>query len=291
MKFPLLPRKKETDKRAYGHVLVLAGSRSYPGAAILTASAALKAGAGLVTLATSVSAAPAVFKRFPPEVMPVFLPETKEGAVGERAFSVIQKIIAARAVNAAAIGPGLTHGDSTSALVRKLVARLSVPAVLDADGLNAFRGCSNELARHQAPLILTPHRKEFERLFREPWPESEKKRASLAKKLSRLYDGVLVLKSHKTLVLLRDKMIWNATGNPGMAKGGSGDVLTGIIAAFLAQGLEPFQAAAWGVYFHGRAGDLAVKKTGELSLTASDLIDFLPKAFRWSSSVGRAAVL
>lgn len=271
MRFPLLPRKKNTDKRSYGHVLVVAGSRDYPGAALLTARAALAAGAGLVTLATPASIRTAVLKKFPPEVMPVFF----EGPP----LSKLQRLIRERRINALAVGPGLGRVPATSRWVRALVRTAPVPVVLDADGLNAFKGRSAQLKKHRAPLVLTPHEREFERLFSQPWPKSGEKRASLAKELSRLYDGVLVLKSHKTLTASRDKIVRNGTGNPGMAKGGSGDVLTGIIAAFLAQGLDPFKAAAWGVHFHGKAGDLAVREKGELSLTASDLIAFLPKVF------------
>ena len=282
MKFTLLPRKKNTHKGDYGHVLVVAGSRTYPGAAILTAESALKAGAGLVTLATSSSAQGAVIKRFPPEVIPIFLPETKEGGVSERALALILSAIVKRKINVLALGPGLTHGVSTSALVRKLVIRSSVPIVLDADGLNSFsRGsCLKDLKKHRAPIVLTPHRGEFERLFKESVPASKKKCGELVKKLTGSYNAVLVLKGSKTLVAYRDRLVWNTTGNPGMAKGGSGDVLTGIIAAFIAQGLEPFQAAVWGAYFHGKAGDLALREKGQLSLTASDLIEYFPQALK-----------
>ena len=280
MRFTLLPRKKDTDKSSYGHALVIAGSRTYPGAALLTAVSALRAGAGLVTMATCSSAHGAILRRVPPEIMPVFLPETKKGSVSDRAFSIAMRTMVKRRVNVVALGPGLTHEPSTSRLVRKLVNHLDVPVVLDADGLNSFKGYLKALKSHSAPLVLTPHRREFERLFKERVPVQVKKLTDLAKKLSKFYDVVLVLKGHKTLTVYHDKLVWNATGNPGMAKGGSGDVLTGVIAAFIAQGLEPFQAAVWGVYFHGKAGDLAVRCKGELSLTASDLIDFLPKAFR-----------
>ena len=278
-KFSLLPRKKKSDKRAYGHVFVLAGSRTYPGAAVLAATGALRAGAGLVTLGTARSARTSVLRRFAPEVMPLFFEETKRGDLDERAYAAVLKAMKARGANVAAIGPGFTRSSSTAALVRRLVRHLPVPAVLDAGGLGAFQGRLAELGRHAAPLVLTPHAGEFKRLFRAAWPASSAKRAALAKKLSRFYDVVLVLKSHRTLVAWRDRIIWNRTGNPGMATGGSGDVLTGVLAAFIAQGLEPFKAAAWAVHFHGKAGDLAAKKLGELSLAAGDLIDFLPAAF------------
>ncbi len=281
MRFPLLPRKKNTDKRSYGHALIVAGSEAYPGAAILTARAALASGAGLVTLASPASIRTALLKKFPPEVMPVFF---KEPPVPK-----LRKLIRERRINALAIGPGLGRLPRTSRWVRALAQTSGVPVVLDADGLNAFCGRVSLLKRHRAPLVLTPHAGEFARLFGRAWPKAPKKRAELAKRLSRSYDVVLVLKGPGTLVVYRDRMAWNKTGNPGMAKGGTGDALTGIIAAFIAQGMDPFKAAVWGVYFHGKAGGLAAKRTGVLSLTASDLIDSLKDC--WSSSVGRAADL
>ena len=189
------------------------------------------------------------------------------------------------------MGPGLSVKPAPAALVRKIVREFSVPIVLDADGLNSFKGKAAELRKHAGPLVLTPHRKEFERLFREKYPENLKAREALAKKLSRFYHGVLVLKGHRTVVTDGRRVYVNRTGNPGMAKGGSGDVLAGVVAAFIAQGLGSFEAAVWAVYFHGRAGDRAVREKGELSLVASDIIEYFPKVFRWSSSVGRAAVL
>ena len=281
MKFPLLPRKKNTNKRNYGHALVVAGSESYPGAAILTARAALLSGAGLVTLAVPVSIRAAVLKKFPPEVMPFFFKGSP--------VSKLLKLVRQRRVNAIALGPGLGFNPQTAKWVRAFVRTVDVPLVLAADGLNAFQSHGSDLKKHSGSLILTPHEGEFARLTGEKPPASGKGREALAKKFSRLYDGVLVLKGHRTLVAERDKLFRNATGNPGMAKGGSGDVLTGIIAAFLAQGLEPFQAAVWGVHFHGKAGDLALRKTSELSLSASDIIDSLKSC--WSSSAGRAADL
>ena len=177
------------------------------------------------------------------------------------------------------VGPGLAQNSETVKFIKKVVLTSHIPVVLDADGLNSFKGKPRELLCHKAPLVLTPHRREFERLFLVSWPESQTQRIELAKKLSKFYDVVLVMKGHRTLVAYAGKCYLNTTGNPGMAKGGSGDVLSGIIAAFIAQGLEPFLAACWAVYFHGMAGDMAVKERGELGLLASDIIRFLPKAF------------
>ncbi len=280
-RFPLLPRNKHTDKRDYGHVLVVAGSEQYPGAALLTARAALIGGAGLVSLLTPDSIRTAILNKFPHEVMPVFFKASPAPQ--------IQKLIRERRISVLALGPGLGREAKISKWVRTVVQKSDAPIVLDADGLNAFQGRMRELGRHPSPLVLTPHAGEFKRLFGIHPPRVESDRIRLAKKLSKLYDGVLVLKGPNTLVVFRERIFRNFNGNPGMAKGGSGDVLTGIIAAFIAQGLSPFEASVWGVYFHGKAGDLAVKRTGEMSLTASDLIDSLKNC--WSSSVGRAADL
>ncbi|MBI3252772.1 MAG: NAD(P)H-hydrate dehydratase [Candidatus Omnitrophica bacterium] len=280
-KFPLLPRKKNTDKSRYGHVLVVGGSKGLGGAPTLACSAALRSGAGLVTLG-----APEILKGslrgLLTEAMQIWLSHD-QGAIALSAKAPILRYIRKRRISAVVLGPGLSVKPGATALARKLVREVSVPIVLDADGLNSFRGKLPALKKHACPLILTPHRGEFERLFGEKVPENPKARAALAKKLAKFYDGVLVLKGHETVVADPARAFVNHTGNPGMAKGGTGDVLAGVIASFVAQGLLPFQAAAWGVYFHGLAGDLAVRDKGELGLTASDLIDYFPKAYRKKS--------
>lgn len=278
MKFPLLPRKKNTDKSRYGHVLVVAGSKGMPGAAILASRAALKSGAGLVTLAAPENLGHLTVKSTP-EIMPLLLPETKDGALSLKAYPKLLDFIAKRRINALGVGPGLSQNKETAGLVRRLVSKVKAPIVLDADGLNSFKGKAALLRHHGGPLVLTPHRKEFERIFTEKFPEKESNRARLAKKVSKFYDVVLVLKGHRTLVAHGAKIYINKTGNPGLAKGGSGDVLAGVIASFIAQGLDAFQAAVWAVHFHGKAADIAVRKKSELGLTASDVIEYLPRAF------------
>ncbi len=287
-KFPLLPRKKSADKSRYGHALVVAGSRGLTGAAVLAATAALRSGAGLVTLAFPESLEKWMTKT-PPEIMKLGLPETAQKSVGPKAFPLLKKFIGKRKINSIVLGPGLSLQTQTQGFVRRFVKSIGTPIVLDADGLNAFsakggsasggKGYLQILRRHRAPLILTPHRREFERLFGAAWPEVQRERIALAKKLSRFYDVVLVLKGRRTLVIGGNKFYINTTGNPGLAKGGSGDVLSGMIGAFVAQGLDLFQASRWAAYFHGRAADSAVKQKGELGLTASDVIEYLPKAF------------
>lgn len=278
-KFPLLPRKKNTDKTSYGHTLVLAGSKSMTGAAVLTSRAALVSGSGLVTLGAPKS----IFRRlsrFPLEAMRLELPETSEVTLAYGSYSKIIQFVQKRNISCVAIGPGLSQNTQTASLVRRGVGSLSVPVVLDADGLNSFQGRAEELKKHRGPLVLTPHAKEFERLFRQTLPAGLLERKKLAKRVSKFYDVVLVLKGPDTLVVDHDRVYQNTTGNPGMAKGGTGDVLTGIIASFISQGLEPFEAARWAVYFHGLAGDRVVQMKSELGLLASDLIEVLPKVFR-----------
>lgn len=274
-KFPLLPRKPHTDKSHYGHTFVLAGSSRMSGAAVLTATAALRSGSGLVTwgMPSGVSS-----PKLPLEIMRKELPSKNSSfsaKAGKEALAFIQK----RRVNSVALGPGLGLNSGAQAFVRKVVAESPVPVVLDADGLNSFKGAARLLKKRRSPLILTPHEGEFQRLFGQKVPGILARRAALAKMISKFYDVVLVLKGHRTLVVCRDVIYVNNTGNAGMAKGGSGDVLTGLIASFVAQGLDVFKAAVWAVYVHGKAGDTAVRKTGELSLTASDMIDSLPKVF------------
>ena len=277
-RFPLMPRRKRTEKTHYGHVLVLAGSRGMMGAGILAARAALSAGSGLVTMGVPESFLDSQVWRLP-EVMTLALAETKQGSLSSFAYATIRRFLEGRRVDALAAGPGLSVHPSTVSLVRRVTRESRVPVVLDGDGLNSFRGKPGLLRGHASGMVLTPHAREFERLFSEKFPGRLSERGALAKRLSKFYDVVLVSKGHPTLVADQGKVYTNTTGNPGMATAGSGDVLAGIIAAFIAQGLSLFQAACWAVYFHGRAGDIGVRVKGELGLTAADEIDYLPKAF------------
>ncbi len=280
-KFPLLPRRKNTDKSDYGHTLILAGSRNMIGAALLSSEAALKSGSGLVTLGM-IEDLEEFTDKLSPEIMRLPLERTKSGSLGFLACTKVFKFARKRKITAVALGSGLSQNDETGKLVRKLVRDFWVPVVLDADGLNSFRGRLFLLKHHKQPLVLTPHAREFERLFAQKLPDGEARRIKLAKKLSRFYDVVLVVKGPRTLVISGDTVYKNHTGNPGMAKGGTGDVLTGIIASFISQRLSPFLASVWAVYFHGLAGDLAAKRESELSMTASDIVSLLPRAFKSS---------
>ncbi len=277
-KFPLLPRKPKTDKSRYGHALIAAGCDRMPGAALLTARAALVSGSGLVTLASTTRVTGlAVVKS--PELLTLNLASCA-GALRGSASTAVLRYAASKGVNAAVIGPGLSVEGGAPYFVRALTQKLDVPFVLDADGLNAFKGCPAELKRRCAPAVLTPHTREFERLFEESVPGISSARVRLVKQLAATYHIVLVLKGPRTLVSDGSRVYENRTGGPAMAKGGSGDVLTGMIAAFLAQGLDPFEAAVWAVTMHGKAGDRAARRSSELSVTASTMIEELPAVFR-----------
>lgn len=278
--FPLLPRRKKTDKRDYGHVLVLAGSAKMPGAAVLASLAALKSGAGLVTLGTPAGLATILKKKIYPEMMYLPLPQSPEGSLGKGAYKVVKNFMGTRKVSVIALGPGLSVGKEAAKFVREVISQSAVPVVLDADGLNSFRGSADLLKKRKGSLVLTPHAGEFKRLFGASVPVTTAQRISLAKKFATRYHSVLVLKGHPSLVTDGRLVYINSTGGPAMAKGGAGDVLTGIIAAFMAEGLSPLMAASWAVRAHGRAGDLAARQKSELGVLASDLIEFLPEAFK-----------
>ncbi|MFA5143851.1 MAG: NAD(P)H-hydrate dehydratase [Candidatus Omnitrophota bacterium] len=275
-KFPIRPL--DSSKADFGHVLVVAGSAGYTGAAYLSSQAAVRSGGGLVTLAVPESLHCIMAAKLT-EVMVKSCPETKERSLGIDAEGGLLRF--AGRCNSFAIGPGLSRNNQTARLVRKLVAKLDRPIVLDADGINAFDGYAGELKKARGPLVLTPHPGELARLTGESIAKIERFRKDVALETAREYNIVLVLKGHNTVVAgPRGEFYINRTGNPGMASGGVGDLLTGIIAAFVAQGVEPFDAAALGTYFHGLAGDLAVRDKGSLGLIATDLLDKLPEVLK-----------
>jgi NAD(P)H-hydrate epimerase len=205
------------------------------------------------------------------------LPETKEGTVAVSAYREILDFI--KASDVVVIGPGLSQNASTQGLVRKLIKAVKTPLVLDADGLNALAG--RQIQRFAQEAVITPHTGEMARLLGKSSMFVQKHRKKVAKDFASRYNSTVVLKGRESVVASPDSGVFvNTTGNPGMATAGSGDVLTGIIAAFLGQGLDAFSAAKYGVYLHGLAGDLAAKQKTQLGLIASDIIDFLPKAIK-----------
>ncbi|HXG62587.1 MAG TPA: NAD(P)H-hydrate dehydratase [Planctomycetota bacterium] len=265
----LPPRRPETHKGDYGTVLVVAGSPGMTGAAYLAAEAAYRAGAGLVVLACPERVADILSIKHTCGIVRPFPPR----AAARRVLAE-----AARST-AAVIGPGLSRDPAAVRLVRELVARLEIPFVLDADGLNAFEGRAELLARARAPRILTPHPGEAARLLGRTAGDVQADREGTARELARRLGGIAVLKGHGTLVTDGRRLFRNRTGNPGMATGGSGDVLAGVLGALLGQKIEPFEAACLGVEVHGRAGDLGARDLGEVSLMATDLLAYLPRAF------------
>ena len=271
-------RRADSNKGDFGHVLVVAGSAGYTGAAYLASQAAIRSGSGLVTLAIPESLHSIMAVKLT-EVMvkPVF--ETKERSMSLRAEVDLLRF--AEKCNSFVIGPGLSQNKETQRLARRLVAKLKGPIVLDADGINAFSGAAAELKKVRGSLILTPHPGELSRLIGKSVNEIQEIRKDVALKVAREYNIVLVLKGHNTVVASpAGKLYVNKTGNPGMASGGVGDILAGIVAAFVAQDIEVFKAAALGAYFHGLAGDMALKEKGPLGLIATDLLEKLPEALK-----------
>jgi NAD(P)H-hydrate epimerase len=271
----LPPRPADSNKGNYGRVLVVAGSRGMSGAAVLCGSAALRGGAGLVKVAVPAGILPLVAVGNPC-YMTVPLPED-EGRLAGVALPSLLELIEHNDVTA--LGPGLGSNHDLPRLIAAVVAQSSKPLVLDADGLNALAGQAECLRQRPAPAILTPHPGEFGRLLNLTAADVQSRRQELAVRFAADHGVVLVLKGQCTIVTDGRRCYVNATGNPGMATGGTGDVLTGLIAALAGQGLEAFAAAQLGVYLHGLAGDLARDAKGEVSLIASDLLDFLPAAF------------
>ena len=268
--FLLPPRPLNAHKGRYGHLLGIAGSPGKTGAGIMTAQAALRVGTGLVTMGVPGSLNP-IYESCLLEAMTLPLPDD-EGYLLESALEVVGNNLQGK--TALAVGPGLGTNPSTVALVRALVTEVDLPMVIDADGVNALVGDLGLLKDRKAPTVLTPHPGEMARLLGASPGEVQERRLETAREFAREYGVVLVLKGAGTVTALPDGGAYiNTTGNPGMASGGSGDVLTGIIGGFLAQGMDAGDAAWAGVYLHGLAGDQASQGKGEVALLAGDMID------------------
>ena len=272
------PRPADSNKGSYGHALIVGGSLGKAGAAAMAGMAALRAGAGLSTVATPKSVLGTV-AGFHPELMTEPLPETKAGSVSSSALGRIEKLAEGKAV--VAIGPGISRNPQTAGLVRSLVASLKTPMVVDADGLNAFESRTNKLSGKGRTLVITPHPGEMARLVGCTVAEVQKDRLGIARKFAHEHKLVVVLKGHWTLVVQPDGEAWvNTTGNPGMATGGTGDILTGMVAGMIAQNpKDGFAAVLGAVHLHGLAGDVMRERVGEQALVATDLLEGLPEAF------------
>jgi len=251
------------------------------GAAALSSLAAMRSGAGLVTLGIPQSLNNVVQKKISNVIMTWPLPETKEHTLALSAFSKIQQSYSSYDV--IALGPGLSRCQSTRKLILKVIADSPKPLVIDADGLNALAGHLDILKQTKILKVLTPHPGEMARLMGGTQKMVENDRRNVAKEFARKYRCTLLLKGHHTVVVSeRGQTYTNKTGNPGMATAGSGDVLTGIIAAFLGQGMDGFMAAQYGAYLHGKAGDLAAQSKTRIAMIASDIIEYIPNALRGS---------
>ena len=272
------PRPSESNKGSYGHVLVIGGSVGKAGAAAMAGMAALRTGAGLSTVATAKSVLPTV-AGFYPELMTVPLPETDGGTIATSAGVNIEDLL--KGMTVVAIGPGISRDLHTATLVRSLVANHRTPMVVDADGLNAFEHHTRELNGKGRTLVITPHPGEMARLAGCTTAEVQQDRLGVARKFAREHELIVVLKGHRTLIVQPDGEAWvNVTGNPGMATGGTGDILTGMVAGMIAQHPKhPRRATAAAVYLHGLAGDVVREGIGEHSLVATDLLRGLPEAF------------
>lgn len=273
------PRPAESNKGSYGHVLLIGGSLGKAGSVAMAGMAALRAGAGLSTVATPKSAL-ATVAGFHPELMAEPLPETDAGTISPDAYDQVTELAKGKTV--VAIGPGVSRNSQTSGLVRELVVVLELPMVVDADGLNAFEGHTADLNGRGRTLVITPHPGEMARLAGCSIADVQKDRLATARKFARDHGLVVVLKGHRTLVVRPDGEAWvNTTGNPGMATGGTGDILTGMVAGMIAQNpKQAFEAVLAAVHLHGIAGDVMRESVGEHSLVATDLLLGLPEAFQ-----------
>jgi NAD(P)H-hydrate epimerase len=275
----LAPRPLDANKGIYGHALIVGGSLGKSGAAAMAGMAALRVGAGLSTVAVPRGVLPSVAS-FAAELMTEPLAETSAGGIDTAALDKISEL--ASSMTVVALGPGIGRQPETFEFVQELVKGVKCPMVIDADGLNAFQGKTELLDGSQRPLVLTPHPGEMSRLTGLSIKAIQADRLNVARSFAREHHLVLVLKGNNTIVALPDGQAWvNPTGNPGMATGGTGDILTGMTAGVIGQMPDDVgQGAVAAVYLHGLAGDVAAETIGEHSLTATDLLTTLPEAFR-----------
>jgi NAD(P)H-hydrate epimerase len=273
----LIPlRPLSAHKHSVGKIFILAGSRGYTGAPYLCSQAAMRSGAGAVVLGVPQSIH-AMMTRKVTEVMIAPLEETGEGTVSPRAKGVVERHVEWSDV--VVLGPGLSRNPETVSLVREVIPRIGKPLIIDADGLNALGRDTDLLRKRKEPTIITPHVGELSRIVGEKSSTIETYRIMFAREYASRLKSTLVLKGAPTATGSPTGSVFlNSTGNPGMATAGSGDVLTGIIAALLGQGMKPDEAAFSGVFLHGLAGDIAARRVGEKSLLAHDILDFIPDA-------------
>jgi len=278
----LRQRDRNTHKGNYGHALIIAGSVGKTGAAALSSEAALKMGAGLITLGIPVSLNPIMEVKLT-EVMTEPLAETDSQTIGKESLPRIKKLIEDKKV--LALGPGISTHPETIAVVHHIIRNSRIPLVIDADGINALGEKSSVLLKAQCPIVLTPHPGEMARLTGISIKEVQDDRIGVAKKFAHEYGVVLVLKGARTIIAEPMGNIYiNSTGNPGMATGGTGDVLTGMIAGLVAQGYTISEASRIGVFLHGYIADRITAQTGEVGLAATDIISRIPLTLKEAMS-------
>jgi len=277
---PLLaPRDRQAHKGSFGHCLVIAGSTGKSGAAALAANAAVRTGAGLVTLACPASINP-VLELKTTEAMTAPVPDNASGQLSDAALPLLEQLLASK--DAVALGPGIDRQPQTISLVHRLVETITQPLVIDADGLNAVAEDIGLLQRKASPcLVLTPHPGEMARLLGTALPTAPEARIEVARQFAASHGVYLILKGARTIIAAPDgRLAINGSGNPGMASGGMGDVLTGVLTALLGQGFPPWQACRLGVFVHGLAGDRVATDKGEIGMHAGDVVEALPYAFK-----------
>lgn len=271
------PREADSHKGTYGNLMTVCGSYGMAGAALLCARAALRSGVGLLTAALAESVYPLLAGTLP-EAVYLPLPQNEEGRFSVDALpTLLQRAASATAL---VVGCGLGRGEDVATIVRELLRHHTVPLVLDADGINAISAHTLVEETGTSPRILTPHPLEFARLSGMTVEEIQRDRVGAARRFADAYGVILVLKGHHTVVAAPDRApLINLTGNAGMATGGSGDVLAGIIGALAAQGMDAYDAAVCGVYLHGAAGDAAAQRLSQHAMLPSDMIDELGSLF------------
>jgi hydroxyethylthiazole kinase-like uncharacterized protein yjeF len=270
-------RREDSHKGDYGRVFVVAGSPGLTGAAFLCCEGALRSGSGLVTNGIPESLNPVMEVKLT-ECMTLPLTETQHQTLGLAARQEILDF--AKKCDVVALGPGLGRDSETKPLVKRLVQEIESPIVLDADGIIALEGDIDVLKDRNRRLVLTPHPGEMASLTGKEVAEVQSMREDIAKSVAEVTGAVVCLKGHRTVVAGPEGEVYvNETGNSGMATGGMGDILTGMIASFMGQGIDDYSAAVIAVYLHGAAGDIAAEKKGPFNMIATDVLEYLPEAF------------
>ncbi|MBO7612101.1 MAG: NAD(P)H-hydrate dehydratase [Elusimicrobia bacterium] len=281
----IFKRKQNSFKNNFGHILVIAGSYNMPGAGVLCANSAITSGAGLVTIAFPKSAYPVIAKNIKPEIMLLPL-EEKNGTFSKSAQNKILNFIEKRKITSVAIGCGMGKSSSVKNLILSIIKNFNIYVTIDADGLNSLENVQKnstikKFKSAKSKIIVTPHPKEFERISGVKYKEDNDYRKEITKTFAKNNDIICLLKGHKTVVSDGNKVYVNSTGNAGMATAGSGDVLTGIISAFVCiENKDLLLKVATAVYIHGLAGDFAAKEKTQVSMTASNIIDNIYKAIK-----------